>query len=99
MEKELYRLKNRTNIGYNLSVIWVPDSNSKLSGEVIGNTIYIYEENEEKAIETLKHEFIDYHITREIVARALNYLLFVILLKVFYFATLDLGNAKTSISS
>jgi hypothetical protein len=44
--------------------VWIPDSHSKLSGEVKGNHIYIYEEDEEKAINTLKHEFLDYIISK-----------------------------------
>ncbi|MEM1570330.1 MAG: hypothetical protein QXL27_09115 [Candidatus Bathyarchaeia archaeon] len=51
---------------YELKVVWIPNGDSKLSGEVKGETIYIYEEDFEKALETLKHEFIDYAISKVI---------------------------------
>jgi hypothetical protein len=50
-----------------LRVVWTPDPPNSLSGEVRGNTIYIYEVEEEKAIQALKHEVIDYLITSRII--------------------------------
>jgi len=44
--------------------VWLPDSHSKLSGEVKGDQIRVYEVDEEKALETLKHEFLDYLISK-----------------------------------
>ena len=41
----------------------VPDGNSKLSGEVRGDVIYIYDESEAEALVTLKHEFIGHSIS------------------------------------
>ncbi len=38
------------------------------SGEVIGTTIRIYETDQEKALDTLRHEFIEYILTRDLVA-------------------------------
>ena len=73
LEKELRRLKRGLNAGYNLRVRWIPDEESKLSGEVKGTVIYVYEEDEVEAIETLKHEFIDHHITKEIVEPLVEY--------------------------
>ena len=64
LEEELERLKKKLGLGYELQVSWVPDKNSALSGEVKGETIFIYEEKHEKALETLKHEFLDYSISR-----------------------------------
>jgi len=64
LQKELERLKNRLNIGHELRVVWNPTSNSRLSGEVKNATIYVYEQEENKAIEVLKHEFIDYIISQ-----------------------------------
>ncbi len=49
--------------GYELEVVYNPDPGSRLSGEVKGEIIYIYEEDEERAINTLKHEFLDYLIS------------------------------------
>jgi hypothetical protein len=62
--EELGRLQQKLGLGYELSVVWLPDSRSKLSGEVKGDQIRIYEEDEEKALETLKHEFLDYAISK-----------------------------------
>ena len=60
------KLKQVLKLGYGLKVWWVPNSSSKLSGEVRGDSIYIYEGDEDVAVETLKHEFIDYAISKVI---------------------------------
>jgi hypothetical protein len=73
LKEALEKLKRTLNVGYDLRVKWIPDDGSKLSGEVRGDVIYIYEEEEGKAIESLKHEFIDHHITREIVEPLVEY--------------------------
>jgi hypothetical protein len=64
LEKELGWLKRKVKLGYELQVIWLPGYNAKLSGEVKNGNIYIYEDIEEKAIETLRHEFMDYLISK-----------------------------------
>jgi len=64
--EELERLQRKVGLGYELSVVWLPDSRSNLSGEVKGDKIRIYEVDEEKALETLKHEFLDYLISKSI---------------------------------
>lgn len=46
-----------------MNLVYRPDGGSKLSGEVVGDTIYIYEEDKEKAQETLIHEYLDYSIS------------------------------------
>ncbi|MGB9760492.1 MAG: hypothetical protein ACP5IT_11285 [Thermoproteota archaeon] len=66
LEKELERLKSKTNFGFELHVVWLPNYDANLSGEVKGNTIYIYDDIEDNAIETLKHEFVDYLISEAI---------------------------------
>lgn len=66
LEEELERLKRVLKMGYELKVRWIPNNNSKLSGEVKVETIYIYDEEEELALETLKHEFVDYAISKVI---------------------------------
>jgi len=66
LEEELERLKRILEMGYKLKVLWVPNGSSKLSGEVRGDSIYIYEEDEDIAVETLRHEFIDYAISKVI---------------------------------
>ncbi len=47
---------------------WLPNADGKKSGEVISRTIYIYEEDEAKALDTLRHEFFDYILTNELIA-------------------------------
>jgi len=64
LEEELERLKRLLKMGYELKVVWLPNSSSSLSGEVKGETIYVYEEDLDKALETLRHEFLDYAISR-----------------------------------
>lgn len=66
LEEELEKLKRRLRMGYELRVLWLPGDNVELSGEVRGETIYIYEGSEEKALETLRHEFLDYAISQVI---------------------------------
>jgi hypothetical protein len=62
--EELGRLQQKLGLGYELGVVWLPDSHNRLSGEVKGDQIRIYEDNETKAIETLKHEFLDYLVSK-----------------------------------
>jgi hypothetical protein len=66
LEEELDWLKKKAKLGYELRVIWLPGYNAKLSGEVKGSTVYIYDDTEDKAIETLRHEFMDYVISKVI---------------------------------
>jgi hypothetical protein len=44
----------------------MPNNGAK-SGEATGGTIRIYEEDEATALETLRHEFIEYLLTRDLV--------------------------------
>ena len=64
LEEELERLKRRLQIGCELKVIWIPNDDSNLSGEVKGDKIFIYEQDKEKALETLRHEFLGYAISQ-----------------------------------
>jgi hypothetical protein len=66
LEEELERLKRLLKVGYELKVVSIPNSNSNLSGEVKEETIYVYEEDYDKALETLRHEFLDYAISQVI---------------------------------
>ena len=68
LERELFNLKSRFQLAHELKVKWLPNENSKKSGEVIGRNIYVYEEEETKALDTLKHELIEYMLTCELVA-------------------------------
>jgi hypothetical protein len=67
LEEELQRILTKLGLNLDLRVVWIPDPPNSLSGEVRGNTIYIYEVEEEKAIQALRHEVIDYLITSRIV--------------------------------
>jgi hypothetical protein len=64
LTKELEFLKRRLNLGHELTLKWLPGEKDGICGEVKGNVILIYEENEEKALETLKHEFLDYLVSK-----------------------------------
>lgn len=64
LEADLERLKQFFNMGFELKVCWVPDSYSKLSGEVKGDQIFLYDEGLDQALATLKHEFVEYLISR-----------------------------------
>ena len=64
LRRELTHLKQIFGRGYELEVIWAPNENSDLSGEVKGTRLYIYEPDREKALQTLVHEFLDYLISR-----------------------------------
>ncbi|MGA2681872.1 MAG: hypothetical protein ABSF44_08745 [Candidatus Bathyarchaeia archaeon] len=66
LKMELERLKVLADLGHSLKVVWSASENLELSGEVKNDVIFIYEENAEKALETLRHEFIDYIISMAI---------------------------------
>jgi hypothetical protein len=64
LENELEKLKKRFKVGYELKVVWSPNNSGNLAGEVKGETIYVYDENEKEALKTLRHEFLDYAISK-----------------------------------
>jgi hypothetical protein len=66
LDHELSRFKVEFQIAHNLKVKWLPNDNSKKSGEVLNEIIYIYEKDKVKALDTLKHEFIEYALTHEL---------------------------------
>ena len=67
LEEELKRILTKLGLNLDLRVVWTPDPPHSLSGEVRGNTIYIYEVEGEKAIQALRHEVLDHLITSRIV--------------------------------
>ena len=67
LEAELGHLKHKFQMGQELKLLWMPNDGSK-SGEVIDTTICIYETDSMKALDTLRHEFIEYLLTRDLVA-------------------------------
>jgi uncharacterized protein Smg (DUF494 family) len=54
-------------MGQELKLEWMPNNGPK-SGEVNGITIRIYETDQTKALDTLRHEFIEYLLSRDLVA-------------------------------
>jgi hypothetical protein len=63
--EELERLKTLSGIGSDLRVIWTPSINNPLSGEVLGD-LKVYDHNEERALRTLRHEFLDFYISQAV---------------------------------
>jgi hypothetical protein len=74
LDEELQRLKVETGLGYELSVKWIPKPDFDRYGEVKGTMICIYDDCEDRALLTLKHEFIDYHITKEVIEPLIKYI-------------------------
>jgi hypothetical protein len=64
LEEELERLKRILKRCYELRVRWLPNVVKGISGEVKSGCILIYDEDEMVALETLKHEFVDYALSR-----------------------------------
>jgi hypothetical protein len=69
LEKELRSLQSRTGSGYELEVKWLPGqpeyhNERRLAEEVRGNTIMIYAENPRKAVELLRHGFLEWLMNR-----------------------------------
>jgi len=62
LKEELKRLTQLVDLGHELKVKWLPRGSSDREGEVKGDTIYIYSDAQDKAIDTLRHEFLDYVI-------------------------------------
>jgi len=68
LQKSLERFKDKFQMAHELKVKWLPNADNKKSGEVLSRTIYIYEKDEAKALDTLRHEFIDYILNYELIA-------------------------------
>ena len=66
LETELRQLKRFFGMGLELKVLWKPSPDGALSGEVKNNLICLYEEDGEKAVDTLRHEFLDYCVSQAI---------------------------------
>ena len=54
-------------MGHELKLQWIPNDGPK-SCEVTGTTIRIYEAEPTKAMGTLRHEFVEYILTTDLVA-------------------------------
>jgi hypothetical protein len=68
LEKELGKLEAMIPYDGVSSVVWKPQKESRLAGEVSKGTIYVYDDNLHGAIATLKHEYLDCILTRKIVS-------------------------------
>jgi len=66
LERELRRLQSLIGLNSSLKVDWVPNGSRDVHGEVRGDIIYVYDESLEEAVQTLRHEFIDYAVSRTI---------------------------------
>ena len=66
LRKEFQSLVGKLGV-QNLELVWIPDSGKGLCGEVRNGVLYVYEEDEGRALEALKHELVDYLITSRVV--------------------------------
>jgi len=67
LSKEFERVKRLLEITGLTGVVWQPTRSGNLSGEVKNDVVYIYEADEEKALQTLRHELMDYQISSKII--------------------------------
>jgi len=74
LEEELESLKKLTGMGSYLRLIWIPLEEPDKHGEVKGDAIIIYDKDEEVAFRTLRHEFFDHLIVKEIVDPLVKYI-------------------------
>jgi len=66
LKEELARLIQQSRDGNGLDVVWVPRIDSAKEGEVVGKTIFVYSPDPRQAIETLRHEFVDYLVCKAV---------------------------------
>lgn len=66
LDEELERLKARAGIKTDFTVVWSPKADSKKEGEVLGDTILVYSLDVDGALQTLRHEFVDFIISSSI---------------------------------
>jgi len=70
LTEELELLRTRFGISETLQVLWKPGKQAEseiergklLHGETVGHTIYIYDERESEALETLRHEVLEHFV-------------------------------------
>ena len=74
LKSELEKLKELLDYGDQLKVKWIPNKSSSVFGEVKGDSILVYVEGEEEAVRCVRHEFVDYCITEQIVKPLLKYI-------------------------
>jgi len=74
LRDELENLKRKTGMGSYLRLLWIPLVDPDRHGEVKSDVIIIYDKNAEVAVRTLRHEFFDHLITKEIVDPLVKYI-------------------------
>jgi len=74
LRSELEKLKELFNYGDQLKVKWIPNKSSSVSGEVKGGRILIYLKGEEEAVRCVRHEFVDFCISEQIIKPLLKYI-------------------------
>lgn len=67
LDKELKRLQGLLGLECNFQVCWQPDIYKGVAGEFKDGVIYIYEADENRAVEVLRHELVDYLLTTRLV--------------------------------
>jgi hypothetical protein len=66
LEEELRRLKAKFGLAGNLGVVWSPKpSHGEDRGMASGSTILVFDSDEEAAVKTLRHEYIEYVLIHE----------------------------------
>jgi hypothetical protein len=66
LKVELDRLKAKLGLAGHLHVVWDPSRSSEEEhGIVKGSKIFVFDVDEEEALRTLKHEYIEYVLTNE----------------------------------
>ena len=70
LEDELATLKKLIPFDHatNLTVFWTPNPDSPKLGEVKNHKIFLYDSNLEAAISTLKHEYLDYYLSKRLIS-------------------------------
>ncbi len=74
LEEELVSLKKLTGMGSYLRLLWIPLEDPDRHGEVKGDAIIIYDKDEKVAVRTLRHEYFDHLIVKEIVDPLVKYI-------------------------
>lgn len=66
LEEELARLKAKVGLAGELQVVWDPrPSSGETRGRVEDSIIFVFDVDKEKAMRTLKHEYVEYILTKE----------------------------------
>jgi len=64
LAKELECLKRKAGFGWELKVSWLPSGSGRLEGEVKQDVICVYSDEPGRALQTLRHEFVDFCVSQ-----------------------------------